>query len=70
MTMTQDQIIRLAESLNAKEFLSLLEDRDADYEVLDMDNIGNPNEGFLNLVVEGMPEGQSILFSDGKFTGE
>ena len=70
MTMTQDQIVSAAETFGAKGFLNLLDEQRVDYEVLDMDNIGNPDEGFLNLIVEGMPEGQSILFSDGRFTGE
>lgn len=67
--MTREQIIKAADSNNARGFLNLLDDRDISYAVLDMDNIGNPNDGYLNLIVNGLDEGEAILFIDGEFAG-
>lgn len=67
--MTREQIIKAADSNNARGFLNLLDDRDINYVVLDMDNIGNPNDGYLNLIVNGLDEGEAILFIDGEFAG-
>ena len=65
--MKTTKIIKTAKSSDAKEFLTILDKKKVFYEVLDQDNICNPNEGYLNLVVEGMPEGESILFFDGQY---
>jgi hypothetical protein len=34
-----------------------------------MDNIGNPNDGYLNLIVDGLEPGEALLFIDGEFAG-
>lgn len=75
--MTKEQIIAKAKTLNAKEFTQELERSAIVYEILDMDNIMDHNDGCLNLYVTGLPspnlyktefdEGESLLFVDGKF---
>ena len=65
--MEAQKIIKTAKSSDAKEFLTILDKKKVFYEVLDQDNIFNPNEGYLNLIVDGMPEGESILFVDGQY---
>jgi hypothetical protein len=35
--------------------------------ILDQDNIFDANDGCLNVDVEGMPEGESLLFINGDF---
>ena len=65
--MKTTKIIKTAKSSDAKEFLTILDKKKVFYEVLDQDNIFNPNEGYLNLIVDGMPEGESILFVDGQY---
>lgn len=67
--MTREQIIKAADSNNARGFLNLLDDRDINYAVLDMDDIGNPNDGYCNIAVEGLDAGEAILFIDGEFAG-
>ena len=67
--MKRDQIIKAAESNSAKAFLNLLDGQSINYEVLDMDNIGNPNDGYLNLIVDGLEPGEALLFIDGEFAG-
>lgn len=67
--MKRDQIIKAAESNSAKAFLNLLDSQSINYEVLDMDNIGNPNDGYLNLIVDGLELGEALLFIDGEFAG-
>ena len=67
--MTRDEIITAAGSFNAKGFVTLLEDQNVSFAVLDQDNIMNPNDGYLNLAVEGLDVGEAILFVDGEFSG-
>ena len=67
--MTRDLIIRHAEMFDARGFVFVLEGRKIAFTVLDQDNIFNPNKGFFNLTVEGMDEGEAILFVDGIFAG-
>ena len=65
--MTRNQIIKAACKLSAKSFLELMEHNGVYTEILDQDNICNANEGCLNVDVEGMPEGESLLFINGEF---
>ena len=64
-TMTENQIIKAACKLSAKSFLELMDHNGVFTEILDQDNICNANEGYLNVIVEGMPAGQSLLFFNG-----
>jgi hypothetical protein len=66
--MTQNQIIKEARKLNASAFLELLERKKVFTEILDQDNIFDANDGYLNVIVEGMPDGESILFFDGELS--
>jgi hypothetical protein len=65
--MTPDQIIKAAEQNNAVDFMKFLFENRIGYEVLDQDNLMDENDGYCNLSVAGMPEGESILFCDGEF---
>jgi hypothetical protein len=66
--MTEIQIIKAACRLSAKSFLELMDHNGVFTEILVQDNICNANEGCLNVIVEGMPEGESLLFFDGDLT--
>jgi hypothetical protein len=66
--MTQNQIINAARSLRAKSFLELLDLKGVFTEILDQDNICNANDGYLNVIVEGLPDGVSLLFIDGELS--
>ena len=35
-------------------------------EILDQDNVADPNDGNLNVVVEGLGDGQALWFIDGE----
>tara|TARA_R110002126_G_scaffold271793_2_gene415820 strand:- start:1414 stop:1617 length:204 start_codon:yes stop_codon:yes gene_type:complete len=63
--MTQNQIIKAACKLSAKSFLELMDHNGVFTEILDQDNICNANDGYLNVIVEGMPDGEALLFIDG-----
>jgi len=65
--MTENQIIKAACKLSAKSFLELMDHNGVFTEILDQDDICNANVGCLNVIVEGMPEGQALLFIDGDF---
>ncbi len=67
--MTRNQIIKAAEKFNAEDFVTLLEDRNISFAVIDQDNIQDPNDGYLNLAVEGLDAGEALLFVDGEFSG-
>ena len=66
--MTQNQIINAARSLRAKSFLALMDHKGVLTEILDQDNIFNANDGYLNVIVEGMPDGEALLFIDGELS--
>jgi len=68
--MKRDQIITAAETTNAKEFVTLLDKWSVAFMVLDMDNIMDPNDGYLNLAIEGLDKGETLLFVDGVFSGQ
>ena len=67
--MTRDEIITAAEKFTAEGFVTLLEDRNISFAVIDQDNICDPNDGYLNLAVEGLDVGEALLFVDGEFSG-
>jgi len=65
--MTRNQIINAAFKLSAKSFLELMDHNGVFTTILDQDNIFDANDGCLNVEVEGMPEGESLLFINGDF---
>ena len=67
--MTREQIIKAACKLSAKDFMGLMEHNGVDTEILDMDNIGDYNDGYFNVCVEGLGPGEALLFVDGEFCG-
>lgn len=64
--MTKNQIIKEAHKLSAKSFLDLMDHNGVFTEILDQDNIADPNDGNLNVVVEGLGDGEALWFIDGK----
>lgn len=67
--MTRQDIIATAEAFQAKGFMTILDRQRVDYIVLDMDNISDPNDGYLNITVAGLEPGEALLFVDGEFSG-
>lgn len=67
--MKRKQIIKAACKLNASDFMGLMEHNKVDTEVLDQDNIVDANDGYFNVIVEGMNPGEALLFIDGEFCG-
>ena len=65
--MTEDQIIKAASELSAKSFLELMDHNNVFTEILDQDNISDANDGFLNIIVDGLPAGSSLFFMNGEF---
>ena len=65
--MKANKIIKAAETMNATQFLEFLYENKVFFSILDQDNIMDPNDGYLNVEVDGMPEGESILFTDGEY---
>jgi hypothetical protein len=65
--MTQNQIIKAACKLSAKSFLELMDHNGVNYSIFDMDNIMDPNDGYLNV---SFPAGEALLFIDGDFSGQ
>jgi len=65
--MTKKQIITAATSRNASRFIEMLDRKKVSFYVLDQDNIMDPDDGILNIAVEGMPDGEALLFDDGEF---
>jgi hypothetical protein len=66
--MTTEKIMEQAKVLDATNFVEYLETNGIEYEILDADNLLNYNEEYLNLVVDGFDEGDSLLFFDGKLS--
>ena len=66
--MTRQDIIATA-AFKANGFIIILDQQRVDYELLDMDNISDPNDGFLNIAVDGLKQGEALLFVDGVFSG-
>lgn len=67
--MTRQDIIATAEAFQAKGFMTILDQQRVDYMILDMDNISDPNDGYLNVTVAGLEPGEALLFVDGEFSG-
>jgi hypothetical protein len=67
--MTRNQIIKAAETNDAVGFLALAEQKGLAPTILDQDNIMNANDGYLNVIVNGLARGEALLFVDGKFSG-
>ena len=67
--MTKDQITEAACKLNAEDFMNLMEHNGVNTEILDQDNIMDPNDGYFNVIVEGMDLGEALLFVDGEYCG-
>jgi hypothetical protein len=68
--MTQNQIIKAACKLSAKSFLELMDHNGVNYSIFDMDNIMDPNDGYLNVEIDSFPAGEALLFIDGDFSGQ
>lgn len=64
---TQKIIRENAVTLNAVQFIEFLDTFKVRYDILDADNLLDYNEGFLNVEVDNLPEGESILFIDGEY---
>ena len=67
--MTRDQITKAACKLNAADFMNLMEHNGVNTEILDQDNIMDPNDGYFNVIVEGLDLGEALLFIDGEYCG-
>ena len=60
--MSNKQINKLAETMNAVEFINELETRDVAFEFDNVDNVMDFNDGLLNVIVNDT----AFLFADGK----
>jgi len=67
--MKRDQIIKAAESNSAVGFLALAEQNGLAPTILDQYNIMDANDGYLNVIVNGLARGEALLFIDGEFAG-
>jgi hypothetical protein len=67
--MTRTQIIKAAETNDAVAFLALAEQARLAPTIIDQDNILDANDGYLNVIVNGLARGEALLFVDGEFSG-
>jgi hypothetical protein len=67
--MTRTQIIKAAETNDAVAFLALAEQASLAPTIIDQDNIMDANDGYLNVIVNGLARGEALLFVDGEFSG-
>ena len=67
--MTRVQIIKAACKFNAVDFMDLMEHNGVFTEVIDQDNIADANDGYFNVIVDGLHLGEALLFIDGEFCG-
>ena len=67
--MTRTQIIEAAETNDAAAFLALAEQAGLAPTIIDQDNIMDANDGYLNVIVNGLARGEALLFVDGEFCG-
>jgi hypothetical protein len=67
--MKREDIIRVAENNKAKEFLAFAEAFGLAPTILDQDNVQDPNDGYLNVIVNGLARGEALLFIDGELSG-
>lgn len=66
--MTRDQIINIAELLNTEEFISILHIENVSFDILDQDDLLDVNSGNVNIEVEGLQEGEALLFFNGRLS--
>lgn len=66
--MTRDQIINCAQLLNADEFISILHIENVSFDILDQDDLLDVNSGNCNIEVEGLIEGEALLFFNGRIS--
>lgn len=66
--MTRDQIINMAELLAADEFISILHIENVSFDILDQDDLLDVNSGNCNIEVEGLIEGEALLFFNGRLS--
>ena len=64
--MTRDQIINIAELLTAEEFISILHNENVSFDILDQDDLLDANYGNCNIEVDGLIEGEALLFFNGR----
>jgi hypothetical protein len=64
--MERDQIINCAKLLNAEEFISILHIENVSFDILDQDDLMDVNNGNCNIEVEGLQEGEALLFFNGR----
>ena len=64
--MTRDQIINIAELLTTEEFISILHIENVSFDILDQDDLLDVNSGNCNIEVEGLIEGEALLFFNGR----
>jgi hypothetical protein len=67
--MTRTQIIEAAETNDAAAFLALAEQAGLAPTIIDQDNIMDANDGYLDVIVNGLARGEALLFVDGEFSG-
>jgi len=69
--MTRNQIIKAACTLNAADFLNLIEHNGVDFEIMirhSQDYPVDPNLGLLHIIVEGYQFTESLTFFNGELT--
>jgi len=69
MKKSQTQIVEAAEKMNTSQFIQFLKENKVNYSISDQDNIFDDNDGLVNIEVDGMDDGVSILFADGRYQG-
>ena len=66
MEMTRDRIINIAELLTADVFISILHIENVSFDILD--DLLDVNSGNCNIAVEGLIEGEALLFFNGRLS--
>jgi len=66
--MKRDQIIEAAMTLSATDFLVFAEANQLAPTIIDQDNILDADDGYLNVIVNGLARGEALLFVDGEFS--
>ena len=66
--MTRDRIINIAELLTADVFISILHIENVSFDILDQDDLLDVNSGNCNIAVEGLQEGEALLFFNGRLS--
>jgi hypothetical protein len=63
----KESILQDAAQMTAADFVNYLNVNGIEFDVLDQDNVFDENEGLFNIIIDGFPEGESVLFIDGKY---